>query len=420
MIFKNYEVENREKAGKAFKIIFNETKEGLWVTDEEKKVKYNIGTFFLRFVKRDENIIENELPEIKYWFDVYYKQKQRYIKSEEKFYYIKGENVINKIKTRLTDKANLNCNKDVLKYLEIYIQNLLNQGIENKSYISIDNEETTAIVKEYIISFMKLIHGKEDIYIENSFEYGENIEYYEQNNICSNKDIFLIEYHTNENYKKIGYVENYMKPDENGNLVPHYYYIHLPELIKLMENEKRFVKKITSQILNVGMRNLGVMALPEGKNISNYKTRNGKFSMNLTKLYVEKLRELAYPLEEIFIKEETKEENDIKEPINGGEEIINIMPIEDEDEDNNSSDNLYFGFGKIVKEDDKYVYIVKLDMDKTVKELMEEFGYIDEYEDIDCIDKEMLPPPIIYIQEARKRKNYKIIKIKRELYYNYD
>lgn len=308
----------------------------------------------------------------------------------------------------------------MLKYLEIYIQNLLNQGIENKSYISIDNEETTAIVKEYIISFMKLIHGKEDIYRENSFEYGENIEYYEQNNICSNKDIFLIEYHTNENYKKIGYVENYMKPDENGNLVPHYYYIHLPELIKLMENEKRFVKKITSQILNVGMRNLGVMALPEGKNISNYKTRNGKFSMNLTKLYVEKLRELAYPLEEIFIKEETKEENDIKEPINGGEEIINIMPIEDEDEDNNSSDNLYFGFGKIVKEDDKYVYIEKLDMDKTVKELMEEFGYIDEYEDIDCIDKEMLPPPIIYIQEARKRKNYKIVKIKRELYYNYD
>lgn len=414
MIFKNYEVENREKAEKAFKIIFNETKEGLWVTDEEKKVKYKIGTFLLRFVKKDENVIENELPEIKYWFEVYYKQKQRYIKSEEKFYYIKGENIINKIKSRLPDKAILNCNKDVLKYLEMYIQNLLNQGIENKNYISIDNEETTAIAKEYIISFMKLIHGKEDIYIENSFEYGENIEYYEQNNICSNKDIFLIEYHTNKDYKKIGYVENYMKPDENGNLVPHYYYIHLPELIKLMENEKRFVKKITSQMINIGMRNLGIMALPEGKNISNYKTRNGKYSMNLTKLYAEKLKELAYPFEEILIKEE-KEEDGIEKPINSGEETINIWIIEDED---SLDKDLYSG--EIIKEDDEYVYIKKLDIDKTIKEIMEEFGYIDEYDDIDCIDKEMLPPPVIYAPEAAIRRNYKITKIKRELYYNYD
>lgn len=419
MIFKNYEVENREKAEKAFKIIFNETKEGLWVTDEEKKVKYKIGTFLLRFVKKDENVIENELPEIKYWFEVYYKQKQRYIKSEEKFYYIKGENIINKIKSRLPDKAILNCNKDVLKYLEMYIQNLLNQGIENKNYISIDNEETTAIVKEYIISFMKLIHGKEDIYIENSFEYGENIEYYEQNNICSNKDIFLIEYHTNKDYKKIGYVENYMKPDENGNLVPYYYYIHLPELIKLMENEKRFVKKITSQMINIGMRNLGIMALPEGKNISNYKTRNGKYSMNLTKLYAEKLKELAYPFEEILTKEE-KEEDGIEKPINSGEEPINIWIIEEEDslDEDNLEEDLYFG--EIIKEDDKYVYIKKPDIDKTIKEIMEEFGYIDEYDDIDCIDKEMLPPPVIYAPEVAIRRNYKIIKIKRELYYNYD
>ena len=64
--------------------------------------------------------------------------------------------------------------------------------------------------------------------------------------------------------------------------------------------------------------------------------------------------------------------------------------------------------------------IKKPDIDKTIKENMEEFGYIDEYDDIDCIDKEMLPPPVIYAPEVAIRRNYKIIKIKRELYYNYD
>ena len=187
--------------------------------------------------------------------------------------------------------------------------------------------------------FMGLIHGAEDVYIENSYDYDKNKDYYDENNIRSNKDIFLINRKNDENYKKIGYVTYGVTKEENGEvklkekgnpvLKQEFYFIHLPTLIELMikhkSYENKFYYKLTPQIINIGLERLGLMA----KKRINCKTCDGKISMNLTKLYIDKLKELD--LEGQYLEEAESQSDDIEEIEE--EEIQNENDIEEEDYD---------------------------------------------------------------------------------------
>ena len=78
---------------------------------------------------------------------------------------------------------------------------LIENGIIQNKYKYVDNEQNKRDVENYMRDFMGLIHGAEDVYIENSYDYDKNKDYYDENNIRSNKDIFLINRKNDENYR---------------------------------------------------------------------------------------------------------------------------------------------------------------------------------------------------------------------------
>lgn len=296
-------VEKMIKRGNLYRCIFYRKENSLHVYDEEEQVDYEIGNFYLRLKKIDISDKIDNCQKIKYWFDIYRYNNRKNIKEDVQFYYNEGEKVIRKMKERLT----INCILNILslKYFDIYIHELINQGVIKKRYKSVNNEENIELVRKYLISFVKLIYDNENKFIECNFDFTEeNKEYYNSNRICGNKDLFLKQRKFDEMYTKIGYMKESVITGKSL-----YYFIHLPSLIKLMENENRFPQRVSAQVLNIGLRELGILALPTGRNVCNYKTTDGKISMNLTKLYAEKLIELAYPEKLITIDEEQEENN---------------------------------------------------------------------------------------------------------------
>lgn len=314
-----YEIIKYTKKGKDCKIIFEEKEDGVNVTDTEDNINFNLGNFILRFISIDENK-DNYNDLYIYKFKLYISKNHRY-KECKIFEYKRKERLTTELIENkcccgdYTGRLNTAVN-GILKYFKEYLNILIEKGITVNRYIkNTDNEYNTKRVKEYMEKFMQLIDGGEDVYIENSFDYNKNKKYYDENNIHSNKDIFLINRNKDKNYKDkmIGYVtytvdkgENgKSKLDENGNpkIKQEYYYIHIPTLINVMEKEYRFPEKITSQVINIGLKKLELI---DNKPRINCKTCDGKLSVLLTKLCIDKLKELD--LEGKFLKEFDEEQ----------------------------------------------------------------------------------------------------------------
>lgn len=334
MKLRKLEILKRKKKGVECKIIFEEKKDGLHVTDTEQEIQENIGNFFLNLVKEDINYTnDKDNFKTKYLFDIFYihPKSKNIIKASTQFYYIKGESITQKIENRLPRNVILNStNKQSLEYFKIYIRELIKRGTKDNMHLLINNEEVKEQVKKYIIHFMELIDGKENKYIEYSYYYNilypnPNHIFYNTYNISSNQDIFLLSYshpeiYSNwfkEYYEKIGFIE--IKE-------PVYLYIHLPSLKKLMEKE-RYTQKMTTQMLNIGLRKLGLIALDEGKNTINLKKNNGdsNISMNLTRLRLDKLKELYMDAQKNFTHEifsNLDKPTNIEKPINKPKRVV--------------------------------------------------------------------------------------------------
>lgn len=331
---KKYEVVKYSQAGKDVKIIFEETNEGLYATDEKDNKKYKLSNFILRLTKIDENEIDDNDKNTRYVFNLYILKNCKYSEYST-FIYKRGERITNSIEKRLNKNALLNTDEIALKYFKNYLDKLINNGIITNKYKQVDNEQNKKIVENYMRDFMGFIYGAEDVHIENSYDCDKNENYYDKDNIRSNKDIFLTKRKNDENYRKIGYVtyavdkeENgAVKLDENGNpkSKQEYYYIHLPALMEFMTKHKNYENrcyyKLTPQIINIGLESLGLMA----KKRINCKTCDGKISMNLIKLYIDKLKELD--LEGKYLEEVETQSNDI-------EEIAEIKEVEIQNQNN--------------------------------------------------------------------------------------
>lgn len=315
---KKYEVVKYSQAGKDVKIIFEETNEGLYATDEKDR-KYKLSNFILRLTKIDENEVDGNDKNIRYIFNLYIKKNTKY-REYSTFEHKRGERITQLIEKRLPKDTWINKEEIALKYFQKYLDKLIENGIITNQYKQVDNGQNKKIVENYMRDFMGFIYGAEDVYIENSYDCDKNENYYDENNIRSNKDIFLTKRKNDENYKKIGYVtyavdkeENgTVKLDENGNpkLKQEYYYIHLHALMELMTKHKNYKDKydnLTPQIINIGLESLGLMA----KKRINCKTCDGKLSMNLIKLYIDKLKELD--LEGKYLEEAESQSDDIEE-----------------------------------------------------------------------------------------------------------
>lgn len=305
MILKDFKFENGKIGGIPDVIIFSEQKDGLHITHERKKIERWIGNFALRLIKVDTEYHNEYDSKIKYCFKVYTIRKGRVIENDIDFYIYDNESATNKnVAARLKD-VTLERDKVSLEYFNYYVWYLINHERKLNFYHSVNNEMNVKKVRDYLSIFVQLIHGKENEFIESSFDYRNDSDFYKEKNICGNKDLFLYNYRMNENYKKIGY--------EDGD----FYYIHLAALIQFMESERRFPEVLTSQIINIGLHKLNIIALPDDKNTQSIKSRceitkilpNGneektRISMNLTKLYANRLLELGFPNSEIEPEEE--------------------------------------------------------------------------------------------------------------------
>lgn len=286
MELKEYQIVKYIKNDTKYHYIFTETKEGLYVKDEEKNVKYPVSNFILRLNNKNEE-------ENKYYFDLQYvnKKSKKYTEMDHQFTYQRGENLNNVIK-RLDYKAHLNPDSTKHKYFKIYIENLINEEDEIESKNLRDSKENTEIIKNCLKDFMQFIDGKENQYIEDNYENEQDSFFCNMHRIKSNKDLYLIKHKKEEEkYKKIGF-----EKIEDGEK---YYYIHSPSFINIL---KKWCKDITTTRLNAGLRNLDIFA--SESNVCSCKSSNKEVSMSLAKLYADKLKELAYKKDEIEIEPE--------------------------------------------------------------------------------------------------------------------
>lgn len=296
MKLKEYLIEKYIKNGTKYHYIFKETEEGLYVKDEEKSVTYPVSNFILRLNNKNEE-------ENRYYFDIQYvnKKSKKYIEMDHQFIYQRGENLNNAIK-QLDYKAYLNPDRTKHKYFKIYIENLINEEDEIKSKNLRDSKENTEIIKNCLKKFMQFIEGKENQYIEDNYEKEQYSSFCDMHGIESNKDLYLIKHkEEKEKYKKIGFEK--IEDEEK------YYYIHSPSFINIL---KKWYKDITTTRLNAGLRNLDIFA--SKSDLCSCKSSNKEVSMNLAKLYADKLKKLAYKEDEIEIEIEPEPEPPI-EPI---------------------------------------------------------------------------------------------------------
>jgi len=312
--FHTYEIEKRKRKGQDRKILLEENRKGLLVKDDEKEESGYIGNFFLRLEKIDQNKNDDGSLKVIYYFDIYYVNRHgKTEKSDIQFRYVRGDNIGKKITKQLPKEVFFHPDEtiDTLKYFDLYIQKLITEGIYHKNYKAADNEENVKKVKDYLILFMQIICEKEDEYFEIKFNRNDNLSFYEENKINTKKDLFLYYYKNHEEYRKT-HREDYKKI---GYIIGNDCYFHLPALIQLMEKENRFPEKLTSNIINVGLRRLGLMALEGGKNLINVKPIMGK-GMNLTKIHMDKLKAIAYP--ENKIQAEAAAEQEVEPQNNNG------------------------------------------------------------------------------------------------------
>lgn len=317
MDLKKYEIDKWIKSETVYKTILVETDDGLYFVNEEKNEKRLIGNFILRLVSKD--ITKNQ-----YHFDVYtLNDKQKFIKSENEYVYEKGESLKSAI-IRFDDKVSLTYNKIALNCLETYIKKVIEVGIKSKNIQNYEDNQENIEVKNCLINFMLLINGRENIYFENDYESEckNNWSFIEENNIKNNKDLYIVKHNKIENYKKIGYIEKKMREKEEEIKL---YYIHLKSFLDLLKKECKLTKEMTSQKFNKALHDLNIMALEKGKNVHSCKSTSG-VSVNLTVLYADELKKLAYKKDEIEIDVEPDPEPPIEPPEDIEISIIDPVP----------------------------------------------------------------------------------------------
>ncbi|MCX4337958.1 MAG: hypothetical protein OSJ42_13155 [Bacteroidales bacterium] len=279
---------------------FVQKEDGLYVIHERKKVNKLIGNFVLERISTNES--SNGITErTKYEFKIYIIKNNVTKDTHNIFYIYNDENPSTlSVISRLKD-VNIFRDKTTLEYFGYYVNYLIFENIKSSKHRTVYNQQTINMIKEYLITFYRLIYEKEDSILENSFDYREKEDFYKENTIFDNKDLYLYNLHTDDNYKKIGY-------KKNG-----YYFIRPQGLINFMDSENRFPQKITLPELYTGLHALDLTPLPKGKNTRYIKIREPQnpekprdkvYATYLTIIDATKLEELAFPPSETEIEPE--------------------------------------------------------------------------------------------------------------------
>lgn len=281
---RNYEKIRFIKNGKKYTYTLIEDIDGLYAEETQEDgstLKTKIGNFFLRYVKVDDNDKNDSSSKILHYFQVYYiNQEEQICLAEKLFCYRNGQYVTAKIESGFPYGAYLDSTtKEVLDYFKGYLKELIHNGVI-KNGLCVQNEAIIQSVKEYLIQFVELIQGRENLFLETEFSYKDNIEFYDNYKICSTKDLFIVNRTIDENYKKVGFYHPKKKC----------YIMDLPALRRLMLKECK--EQMTARNLNEGLRSL---RLTEYSHSRCFKNTSGEYHANLTGLYVDKLMALAYP-----------------------------------------------------------------------------------------------------------------------------
>ena len=278
---KIYKIIRFVKGGIEYYYNLIEDTDGLYaeeLQEDSSILRTKIGNFFLKYIKVDDNDKNEHSSKILHYFQVYYREHGEDCLAEKCFCYRNGQYVTAKIESGFPYGAYLDSTtKEVLDYFKGYLKELIRNGVEKDgSYVK--NEAIIQSVKEYLIRFVELIQGRENLFLETEFSYKDNIEFYDNYKICSTKDLYIVSRKLYKDYKKIGFY--YAK--EN------YYVMDLQALRQLMLEECH--EKMTAKNLNDGLKSLRLIGCRYC-----FKAIIKEYYANLTGLYVDKLMALAYP-----------------------------------------------------------------------------------------------------------------------------
>lgn len=355
---RNYEKIRFIKNGKKYTYTLIEDIDGLYaeeIQEDGSTIKTKIGNFFLRYVKVDDNDKNDSSSKILHYFQVYYiNQEEQICLAEKLFCYRNGQYVTAKIESGFPYGAYLDSTtKEVLDYFKGYLKELIHNGVI-KDGLCVQNEAIIQSVKEYLIQFVELIQGRENLFLETEFSYKDNIEFYDNYKICSTKDLFIVNRTIDKNYKKVGFYH----------AKKNCYIMDLPALRRLMLEECK--EKMTARNLNEGLRSLRLIGCSYC-----FKNTSGEYYANLTGLYVDKLIALAYPNSVPDAPNDEIEPEPIEEIPNNAISNDNCENYNNEDdnykEEGNESTNLSPETEKSIKKLNKKIRNLSKNKDKKKK-----------------------------------------------------
>lgn len=337
---KIYKIIRFVKGGIEYYYNLIEDTDGLYAEELQEDgsiLRTKIGNFFLKYIKVDDNDKNEHSSKILHYFQVYYREHGEDCLAEKCFCYRNGQYVTAKIESSFPYGVYLDSTtKEVLDYFKGYLKELIRNGVEEDgSYVR--NEATIQNVKEFLIHFMELIQGRENLFFEMGFKrvYGKDNEinrFYDEYTINDDRDLFLVSRTIYENYKKIGFYHPKKKC----------YIMELRKLRQVMLEECQ--ERMTAKDLNDGLKSLNLIGCRYC-----FKSTSTKYYANLTGLYVDKLIALAYP------NGIPDAPNDELEPIE--ETQSNTMEEEDpidDDNDDNDDESVFEGLEDInIDEEEK-------------------------------------------------------------------
>lgn len=266
--------------------LLEEKENGLHYEEINKDGEILKDVHLTQFLLRFEHTEINENASIKrrtYVFKVYKCVNGEYIENSNLFEYEDGKKLdIDKINTILDNSIRILHsqfnNKQFKNYIQDYISLLVKKIPDDIALRNIKNRE---IVKKFVRSFMEILKDGENDYIEDRFDEknGEYLEYFEHNDISSNKDLYLSirnnklfglipsEFDiSSKEYKKqiIGYKER--KKDNEHKLQITYYCLSYKSWYNLvLDKEKSDLhesfKKLQEDVLLEELSNLGILRL---------------------------------------------------------------------------------------------------------------------------------------------------------------
>lgn len=297
----NYKIIKRDK----IKYILKTENDGVHFikkcNGEEIENVSNIMNFYFKLINCDisKNIIT-------YSFKFYKLIGKKYILSDDIFYYDMSKRFT---ELNLQKQLPKGCafKNSYLKYIKMYIDKLITTNICEIT----QNKRNIDIMEKFVISFMNLIDGKENIYLENDFV--ETDKYIRSNEINSNQDLFIRERNKNSDYKKVGFVkEEYRKK---------WYYMHTQSLIELVKDKEKndenkvLFGKITSHIFYTGLDGLNILSKTTAHKPDNNHNLKSKladeryYSIRVCKLDVNRMKEISGYNSDMLENEKEQEEN---------------------------------------------------------------------------------------------------------------